>query len=91
VEVTNPVATLEHVGQTLRFPAEVQETILTHFVRGGDTTSGGVLHAVTSAAQTLPDADLAYQLERHGLEAMSLAATHAQHPGRGEHRRDPGR
>jgi hypothetical protein len=77
VEVTNPAATLEHVGTTLRFPTEVQDTILSHFIRGGDTTSGGVLHAVTSAAQTLPDADAAYHLERHGLEAMNVAATHA--------------
>jgi hypothetical protein len=77
VEVTNPAAILEHVGKTLRFPTEVQDTILSHFIRGGDTTSGGVLHAVTSAAQTLPDADGAYDLERHGLEAMSLAASHA--------------
>jgi hypothetical protein len=77
VEVTNPAATLEHVGTTLRFPAEVQETILNHFIRGGDSTSGGVLHAVTSTAQTLPNADAAYDLERHGLEAMSLAAVHA--------------
>jgi hypothetical protein len=64
-------------GTTLRFPAEVQDTVLNHFIRGGDTTSGGVLHAVTSAAQTLPDADAAYDLERHGLEAMSLAAVYA--------------
>ncbi len=77
VEVTNPAATLEHVAAQLRFPAEVQETILNHFIRGGDTTSGGVLHAVTSTAQTLPDADAAYDLERHGVQAMSLAAVHA--------------
>jgi hypothetical protein len=77
VEVTNPAATLEHVGAVLRFPAEVAETILNHFIRGGDPTSGGVLHAVTSTAQTLPDADAAYDLERHGLAAMTLAAAHA--------------
>jgi hypothetical protein len=77
VEVTNPAATLEHVGAALRFPAEVAATILNHFIRGGDPTSGGVLHAVTSTAQTLPDADVAYDLERHGLAAMSLAAVHA--------------
>jgi hypothetical protein len=77
VEVTNPAATLQHVGAVLRFPAEVAETILNHFIRGGDPTSGGVLHAVTSTAQTLPDADIAYDLERHGLAAMSLAAAHA--------------
>ncbi|WP_298795730.1 DUF932 domain-containing protein [uncultured Pseudonocardia sp.] len=82
VEVTNPAATLEHVGKTLRFPTEVAETLLAHFIRGGDTTSGGVLQAVTSTAQTLADPDAAYQLEAHGLDAMSLAARHAHHLAR---------
>lgn len=82
VQVTDPAATLEHVATTLRFPTDVADTILTHFIRGGDTTSGGVLHAVTSAAQTVADADAAYDLERHGLQAMTLAAQHAHHHSR---------
>ena len=77
VRVTDPPATLEHVGKALRFTAEQQATILSHFIQGGDITSGGVLHAVTSTAQTLADADAAYDLERTGLRAMSLAAAHA--------------
>jgi len=40
------------------------------------------LHAVTSAAQTVADADAAYDLERHGLQAMTLAAQHAHHHSR---------
>lgn len=77
VPVRHPIPTLQHVGKTLSFSAEVQETILAHFIRGGDLSSGGVLHAVTSAAQTLADADDAYDVERSGLEAMQLAAAHA--------------
>ncbi|MGH3908731.1 MAG: hypothetical protein ACRDTE_31800 [Pseudonocardiaceae bacterium] len=49
--------------------------ILNHFIDGADRSSGGVLHAVTSAAQTLDDADDAYEMERRGLQAMSLAAS----------------
>lgn len=79
VEVSAPAATLEHVAKTLRFPTEAAETLLAHFIRGGDTTSGGVLQAVTSTAQTLTDPDAAYQLEAQGVEAMSLAARHAYH------------
>ena len=79
VEVTAPTATLEHVAKTLRFPAEAAETLLAHFIRGGDTTSGGVLQAVTSTAQPLTAPDAAYQLEAQGVEAMSLAARHAYH------------
>jgi hypothetical protein len=77
VPIRDPQATLERVGKALRFTAEQQATVLAHFVQGGDVTSGGVLHAVTSAAQTLEDADAAHDLERAGLRAMALAAAHA--------------
>jgi len=77
VRITDPIKTLEHVGKTLRFTQQAQDTILNHFISGGDPTSGGVLHAVTSTAQTLDDADAAYTLESNGLRAMTLAATHA--------------
>jgi hypothetical protein len=74
VRVEDVQTTLEHVGKQLRFTAEQQQTILEHFIDGADRTAGGVLHAVTSTAQTLPDADAAYELEAAGLKAMSLAA-----------------
>ena len=77
VPVRDAVPTLTHVGKALKFSAEAQARILEHFIRGGDLTSGGVLHAVTSAAQTLDHADDAYGLERHGIKAMQLAAAHA--------------
>lgn len=74
VQVTDPTATLEYVANELRFTADEQNTILNHFLDGGDRTSGGVLHAATSAAKTLPDADQAYELERQGMRAMRHAA-----------------
>ncbi len=77
VIITNPTATLEHVGQQLRFNADQRQTILSHFIDGGDRSSGGVLHAVTSAAQLLTDPDAAHEMERSGLRAMTLAAAHA--------------
>jgi hypothetical protein len=77
VRITDPQATLEHVGRALRFTAEQQATILAHFIQGADITSGGVLHAVTSTAQTVSDADEAHELERRGIKAMALAAAHA--------------
>ena len=77
VTISDPQATLEHVGKALRFTAEQQAKILAHFVQGSDITSGGVLHAVTSAAQTVADADDAHDMERCGLRAMALAAEHA--------------
>lgn len=77
VPVRRPETTVEHVAKQLRFSAEQQQLILEHFIEGGDITSGGVLHAVTSAAQLVPDADAAHEMERHGLQAMQLAAAHA--------------
>jgi hypothetical protein len=77
VLVRRPESTIEYVGRQLRFTEGQQKQILDHFIEGRDITSGGVLQAVTSAAQLMPDADDAHQLERHGLQAMSLAAAHA--------------
>lgn len=37
---------------------------------------GGILHTATSTAQTLPDPDTAYDLERAGLKALALAAAY---------------
>jgi hypothetical protein len=48
---------------------------LGHFIRGGDITAGGVMHAVTSAAQIQDDADTAYEMESAALRALDLAAT----------------
>lgn len=78
VRIDRPVATLEHVAKTLRFTTQQQETILAHFITGGDRTSGGVLQAVTSAAQTVTDADTAHEMEGVGIRAMELAAAYAR-------------
>ncbi|MGH3533103.1 MAG: DUF932 domain-containing protein [Pseudonocardiaceae bacterium] len=75
IPVRDVEATLEFVGKQLRFTAEQQTTILNHFIDGGDRSCGGVLHAVTSTARTLTDADDAYDMERRGLHAMGLAAS----------------
>ncbi|HEX9357029.1 MAG TPA: hypothetical protein VF933_24835 [Streptosporangiaceae bacterium] len=47
---------------------------LDHFIRGGDVTAGGVMHAVTSVAQTLEDADAAHEMESLALRSLELAA-----------------
>lgn len=74
VPVRDVESTLDDVGKQLRFTEDQQHTILDHFIRGADTTAGGVLHAVTSGAQLQPDADAAYDMERKGLPAMRIAA-----------------
>lgn len=77
IEVTQPQATIEHVAERLRFTKTQRESVFTHFIRGGDSSSGGVMHAVTSAAQLVADADESHAMEATGPRAMSLAAAHA--------------
>lgn len=73
-KVTKPQETIEHVTSTLRFTEAEREAIFEHFIMGGDLTAGGVMHAVTSVAQTLTDPDAAYDMESVGIRAMELAA-----------------
>jgi hypothetical protein len=72
--VADPAETVRTVSQRLRFTDTQQAGILNHFIRGGDLTAGGVMHAVTSVAQTLTDADAAYEMEAAALRALELAA-----------------
>jgi hypothetical protein len=73
--VTDAVKTVELVSKTLSFTPEQQSTILDHFIRGGQLTAGGIMQAVTSAAQTITDADAAHGMEAAGLRALEIAAT----------------
>jgi len=72
--VADPQETIEIVAQRLRFTDDQQKSILNHFIRGGALTAGGVMHAVTSAAQTVADADAAHEMEAQALPALKLAA-----------------
>ncbi|GAA1616256.1 hypothetical protein GCM10009789_82810 [Kribbella sancticallisti] len=66
------------VGKKLAFSEEQIEGILDHFIKGGQTTAGGVMQAVTSYAQTITNADVAAEVESQGVEAMQLAAAAAK-------------
>lgn len=61
------------VCKQLRFSEERTAGVLDHFIRGGQITAGGVMHAVTSFAQTIDDADDAADVEAAGLPALDLA------------------
>lgn len=73
--IPDPDHTIRVVSQRLRFTEDEQRLILNHFIDGGDRTAGGIMHAVTSAAQTLTDPDAAYDMEGVGVRAMEIAAT----------------
>ncbi|CRK56920.1 Phage protein [Alloactinosynnema sp. L-07] len=74
IPVADPQATIEHVGKIVGYTKDEQNLIFAHFTQGADSSAGGVLHAVTSAAQVLPDADAAYDMERSALKALAVAA-----------------
>jgi len=75
IPITDPAATLEHVATKNAYTDAEAATILAHFISGADLTAGGVLHAITSTAQTLQHPDRAAHLEATTLDAMALAGT----------------
>jgi len=72
--VSDAPAVVEAVAKKLSFSKEQTAGVLDHFIKGADLTAGGVLHAVTSFAQTISDADVAADFEAQGIRAMELAA-----------------
>ena len=71
--VVEPKKTIELVAKKLAFSKEDAEGILSHFLMGGQLTSGGIMQAVTSYSQTLADPDAAYDLNSRATEALELA------------------
>jgi hypothetical protein len=74
VPVSHPEDTVRQVAKAVKFPDEMADAILGHFIRGGQLTAGGVMQAVTSVAQTLDDADTAHEMEAAALRALDVAA-----------------
>ena len=74
IPVRRPEEIVRQVAKTVKFSDEMADAILSHFVRAGQLTAGGVMQAVTSVAQTLDDADTANDLEAQALRVMELAA-----------------
>jgi hypothetical protein len=68
--------TIRYLSSQLRFTEDQQNAILDHYLGAGQRTAGGILQAVTSAAQIQDDADVAYDMERVAVRAMTLAAAH---------------
>ena len=73
--VADAVKTVEVISARLRYTEAQQAEILDHFIKGGDLTAGGIMHAVTSAAQVQGDGDAAWDLENSALDALGLAAS----------------
>lgn len=63
---------IQAVSKSLRFSEAEQASILDMFITGGQLTSGGVLNAVTAAAQTVADPDRAAEIERQAVKVLDL-------------------
>jgi hypothetical protein len=72
--VTDAQATIREVTAKSKFPRDTEAAILACFIAGGQLTAGGVMHAVTAAAQTVSDADLAALMEESAPDVLALAA-----------------
>lgn len=61
--VAKPEQTIKEVTRKLEIPA-LYDDVLSHFIKGADLSRGGVMHAVTAAAQSADiDADTAFRME----------------------------
>jgi hypothetical protein len=65
---------IKDVSKAAGFTQAEQDSILSHFLRGGAYTAGGVGNAVTSVSQTLPNADRAAELDARAVDVMAHAA-----------------
>jgi hypothetical protein len=76
-KATKPIAdaekAIEVLAKKLSFSEEEKNGILRHFFMGGQSTSGGVMQAITSYSQTVESADAAHDLNSKAVEAMELA------------------
>ncbi|CPR78943.1 hypothetical protein [Mycobacteroides abscessus] len=74
VELDNPQQTIEVVGKKLAYSGNEMSGILAHFIKGGQLTAGGIMHAVTSYAQEIEDVDRSNEFAATGVDAMLVAA-----------------
>ena len=66
--------TVKAVSKELAFSEETTATVLDHFIRGGQMTAGGMMQAITAAAQVVPSPDVAWDMKNNAVRAMELAA-----------------
>lgn len=74
VEVTKPADTIQRVSKKVGWSETEQDEILSHFIRGGQTTALGMAQAVTAYAQTVESIDRQDELETTAILAAELAA-----------------
>lgn len=70
--VADAPKTIKAISKRLLFSDTEADSILRHFVLGGQPFAAGLMNAVTSTAQTVADADRAAELEGRAVEVLDL-------------------
>jgi hypothetical protein len=70
----DPAKAVEVVTNRLSYSDAQRADVLAMFVKGGQLTAGGIMQAVTAAAQTQPDGDAQAAMEADAIDALTLAA-----------------
>lgn len=74
VKIARPDEVVRSVTKRLAFSQEAQDQVFSMFIEGGQITAGGVMQAVTAAAQTVGSADESAEMESQAFRALELAA-----------------
>lgn len=72
--VVDAAGTIERVGKVHAFTEAEQASILDCFIRSGDLTAGGVMQAVTAAAQNVESADRQAEMEDLAMAVLDTAS-----------------
>lgn len=70
----NPADVIAEVIKASQLPAGLIDDVVGFFTRGGQMTAGGVMNAITAAAQVQDDADLAALCEAQAVPVMQAVA-----------------
>lgn len=71
-EVVETPDAVKTITKAAGYTAEQQDAILSHFIRGGQTTRAGVFNAATAAAQTVEDGDTAFDMEGNAVRLLMV-------------------
>ena len=69
--IDKPADAVTSVAKSLKIPTEHTDAILAHFIAGAQPTAMGLVNAVTSVAQTVPNADVAAEMEAAAVDVLA--------------------
>lgn len=71
-KIEKPVETMKILAKSQNWSQDEADEIMGFFIRGGQSTAGGLVNALTAYTQTVPDADRADQLDAQAARVLDL-------------------